>query len=414
VSFLADLAATVSLPPMYRVEQEFDRSSIADIPGATWRQLEGTPELADIAGERVGIALGSRGIAGIDNIGRTVAAWLHSRRAEPFIVPAMGSHGGATSSGQRSVLAHLGITEETMSAPIHDSMAVRVLDHVCGAPVYWSSEAHSADRLILVNRVKPHTAFRGPRESGLTKMLAVGLGKREGAQTLHGLGPERFADTIPAFAAAILRQAPPIVGLALIENAYHRICHVEALPSAAFARREPELLDLAWKHLPGLPVDRLDVLVVDEIGKDISGDGMDPNVTGRFPVPQLTGGATVGKIVVLGLTAGTDGNGNGLGLADFTTRGVIDSVDWHTTYVNALSGMTTTTIKRPLAADTSDAAVKLAIRTSTSDLQTVRLARIRNTLCLSSILVSESVLATLGRSDGTVAVEGPVALWSQW
>lgn len=414
LSYLGDLVASVPFPPMYRIEQHFDRTRIADVASVVRDQLDETPELKGIADERVGVALGSRGIAGIDEVAQTVVAWARARGAKPFIVPAMGSHGGATPAGQRTVLAHLGITEETIGAPIRDSMAVRILEHIHGAAVYWSEEAFGADRLILVNRIKLHTAFRAARESGLTKMMVVGLGKREGAETLHGLGPERFPETIPAFASAIIRRAPPIIGLALVENAYHQICHVEALASAAFASREPELLELARRHMPGLPIDRLHVLVVDEIGKDISGDGMDPNVTGRFPVTHMTAGATIGKIVVLGLTEGTGGNGNGLGLADVTTEHVVDAVNWDMTYVNALSGMTTTTIKRPLAAESPAVAVKLAIKTSTIDPDTVQLVRIRNTLCLSTILASERLLETLARTGRTRVLEGPVDLWSHW
>jgi hypothetical protein len=280
--------------------------------------------------------------------------------------------------------------------------------------VPWSEEALRVQRLIVVNRVKPHTAFRGAIESGLTKMVAVGLGKREGAETLHGLGPERFAETIPAFAEVIIAHAPPITGLALVENAYHQICHVEALPAEELQRREPDLLTIAWKHMPCLPVDPLDVLVVDEIGKDISGDGMDPNVTGRYCVSHVTGGAAIQKVVVLGLSEGTGGNGNGIGLADFTTRDALDAVDWDLTYVNALSGMTTTTIKRPFAADSPDEAVRLAIKTATAFPERVGLIRIRNTLRLSTVLVSEGLLDALV-SDGRVEVlEGPVDIWTPW
>jgi hypothetical protein len=414
VGFLEDFARSTPLPPLYRVAQRFDESHIGDIAAAVDAELAGLADLAAVGGLSVGIALGSRGIACIDVVARAVTGWVRSHGGRPFILPAMGSHGGATAAGQRAVLAHLGITESSVGAPIHDSMAVRPIGEVSRAPVYWSEEALGADRLVLVNRVKPHTAFRGTRESGLTKMLAVGLGKREGAETLHGLGPERFADTIPAFAAAILRAAPPVVGLALVENAYHQLRHIEGLASADFPCREPELLAMAWGHLPRLPIDRLDALIVDEIGKDISGDGMDPNVTGRFPVSTVTGGASIGKIAVLDLTESTGGNGNGIGLADFTTRDAVQKIDWQLTCVNALSGKTTTTVKLPLAADSRETAAKLAIKTSTSDPRSVRLIRIRNTLQLTTILASESLIDPLTRSGHAEIVTGPVDFWSRW
>lgn len=402
------LTVGVELPELYLVKQHFDDYAVLNVEKSVVRCLN-SGELPDLKGQRVGIAVGSRGIANIDGIVKSTVAWVKNRGGIPFILPAMGSHGGGTEAGQVGVLASLGISEARIGAVIRGSVAVVEVGRVYGQPVYFSQEALMADLLILINRVKPHTAFRGDRESGLTKMLAIGLGKQKGAETIHGLGLGLSAETIPQFADVIMRAAPPIFGLALIENAYHRIAQMELLSGDQFSAKEPALLIKAKALMPTFPVSIFDVLVVEQIGKNISGDGMDPNITGRYATPYASGGADINKVVVLGLTNETHGNGNGIGMADLTTNHVLDSIDWEVTYVNALTATVTTTIKRPLALSSDDAAVRLAIRLATSNPDAITLIRVRDTLSLEHVLVTKTVLDTV--SNRPFQVEGGPFKW---
>lgn len=398
----------IELPELYAVRQRFDVTAIDDIEGNVATALS-AGRLPKLTGKRVGIAVGSRGIADIDTVAQATVEWVKSRGGRPFILPAMGSHGGGTEAGQIGVLASLGVTEEGVGAPIHGSLDVDIVGHAYGQPVYFSSEARLSDLLLVINRVKPHTAFRGSRESGLTKMVAIGLGKQKGAETLHGLGLGLSADTIPQFADVIMRVAPPLYGLALVENAYHRIALMKVLPGDQFAQEEPSLLVKAKELMPTFPIAEFDVLVVDKIGKNISGDGMDPNITGRYATPYASGGADVKKVVVLGLTEETHGNGNGIGMADLTTEQVFASIDWEVTYVNALTATVTTTIKRPLALPSDDEAVRLAIKLAAPNPAGVTLIRVRDTLSLNQVLVTKGVLDAANTSN--IDIEGGPFRW---
>ncbi|WP_239565269.1 lactate racemase domain-containing protein [Brevibacillus fulvus] len=381
---------------MFKAEQHFPVPEIADVPLAVREAVGQAGVLGRIqAGDQVAIAVGSRGVADIPLIAREVVALVKAAGGAPFIVPAMGSHGGATAEGQRSVLEHLGVTESFVGAPIRSSMeVVKVGELPNGLPVYFDRYAYQADKVIVINRVKPHTAFRGPVESGLLKMITIGLGKQKGAEAAHSFGFKHMAEHVPAMARIALQKAPIIFGLATIENAHDRPAKIVAIPAERLHEDEPTLLAEAKRLMPRILLDPLDVLVVEEIGKDISGDGMDPNITGRFATPYASGGVQATRVVVLRLTDKTGGNANGIGLADVTTKKVFEQMDLAQGYANALTSTVVNTVRIPMFLETEELAIKAAIKTcNATDLAKARMIRIRNTLELKEIWISESLLA---------------------
>ena len=302
---LEEMLDPIPLPRTLRIRQRFDDDYIADVEAETLERLRASGQLARIRpGQKVAITVGSRGVDRIDQITRATVRAIKEAGGEPFIVPAMGSHGGATAQGQVEVLAHLGVTEASVGAPIRSSMEVVELGRLeNGLPVYADRiAAQEADAIVVVNRVKPHTAFRGRVESGLLKMLAIGLGKQKGAEATHQLGFGHMAENILKMSRVMIAKLPILFGVATVENAYDRSCLIEVVPAGLMEEREPALLEEAKRRMPRIPFDRFDVLVVDYIGKNISGDGMDPNITGRFPTPFAKGGPEVTKVVVLDLT----------------------------------------------------------------------------------------------------------------
>lgn len=395
MKIIEELLRDVPVPRLVKVRQNFNAPEIEDVVSEIHKAIQTAGVLSRIAnGDRVAIAVGSRGVADIPILVREVVNAVKSVGGEPFVVPAMGSHGGATAEGQIDVLEQLGVTETFVGAPILSSMDVVEVGRLPnGLPVYTDKNAHGADKVIVINRIKPHTAFRGPVESGLLKMITIGLGKQKGAEAAHAYSFKYMAEHVPAMAKITLQKVPIIFGLATIENAYDRPAKIVAVPAERLEEIEPGLLLQAKALMPKVLFDPLDVLVVDEIGKDISGDGMDPNITGRYPTPYASGGLTAARIVVLGLTKRTHGNANGLGLADVTTKRVFAELDWEKGYANALTSTVLDTVKLPMCLESEELAVKAAIKTCNSfDLSTVRLVRIHNTLELKEIWISESLL----------------------
>jgi hypothetical protein len=406
---MPETKATVNLPGVTPIRRRFDAPRVEDVPGALAGRLAAR-EHAVRAGERIAVAVGSRGIANLVELVAGVVRWIDARGAEAFLVPAMGSHGGATAAGQRDVLLGYGLTEAAVGAPIVSSMeTVELPRGRSPLPVVVDRNASRADGTILLNRVKPHTSFHGPHESGLMKMLAIGLGKQRQARTIHARGVAGLRDEMPAVARQVLASANIRLGLAVVENALDETMHVEAVEPADIPRRDSELLELARAHMPALPVDRLDVLIVDEMGKDISGLGMDPNIIGRL---RIRGEAEpdrpdIAVIYVRGLTERTHGNAVGIGLADITRRAVLDQIDLAATYANLA---TTTFLQRgmlPLLADDDAHAMSLAMDgLGRRDPSGLRICRIRNTLHPGECLVSPAVLAELeGRED--IEILGP-------
>ena len=346
-------------------------------------------------GWKIAITAGSRGIAHYPEILATVVDEVKKAGGKPFLVPAMGSHGGATPEGQLQILKSLGITSETVGAPIHSSMEVDEIGRLDNnAPVYVDRIALKADGIIVVGRVKPHTDFKGKIESGLMKMMAIGLGKQKGAEMIHWYKSEGYHKLIPAAAKLIMKKAPILLGLAVVENAYHEIAIVKALEPNEIEQEEMKLLEKAKELLARLPFKEIDVLIIEEIGKDISGEGMDTNVTGRFWLPGESDpkAPKIKKIVVLDLSEGTHGNAIGIGLADLTTRRVISKIDYDATFVNCLTEGSTETAKIPVFLPNDRDAIAAALRTcGPIDPRKAKVVRIKNTLELERFWISESL-----------------------
>ncbi len=380
------------VPPLIPIVQEFSRDRIEDVEAAVRAALQAQGGLARLPkGARVAITAGSRGIADIPRVLRAVAACVREAGGEPFIVPAMGSHGGATASGQEEVLAHYGITEATVGAPIRASMETVVLGTTPnGVPVHMDRLAREADGTIVVARVKPHTSFRSDIESGLCKMTAIGLGKLRGAEAVHRGG---LATTIPLAAQVTIDRGNLLLGLALVENAFHQLHTIRAVAPREFHATDRELLRLANALLPRVPFDPLDVLGVGWLGKNISGSGMDYNIVGMW---RRIGGERVPdfhQIVVFDVTNESDGNVYGVGIADFTTRRLVDKMDPDKTYRNALTAGPSAIppVKIPVVLPTDRDALEVALSLGTSG-DRPRLALIRNTLELERLWVSEALL----------------------
>ncbi|MFN3651382.1 MAG: lactate racemase domain-containing protein [Armatimonadota bacterium] len=388
----------VPLPPLYHVRQKFPRPLIEDVQAAVAAELQ-RPEVRERIrpGSRICLAVGSRGIAKIGEIVRALVREVKAAGADPFIIPAMGSHGGATAEGQIRVLADYGITEERMGAPIVSSIETRQIGTTPeGVPVFCSTDAMGADGIIPVARVKPHTGFRGPVESGLMKMLTIGLGKQNGADTLHAAGMDRFEELIPAAARIVLQSQPILFGLAVVENGYDEPARIEAVLSELFEEREKELLIEARSLMPSLPFTSIDVLTIQAIGKNISGSGMDPNVCGRFirsNGPRYTDTPPVQHIAVLDLTPETHGNASGIGLGDVITLRVLQKLDLPATYANCMTASHLIGAFLPVIMQNDRAAIAAAVKTAVRVTpESLRFVLIRNTLEIGEIWISPGLL----------------------
>ncbi|MFD2114879.1 lactate racemase domain-containing protein [Paenibacillus yanchengensis] len=408
---LKKLVEHIPLPKMYTIKQTFDATILPDPLAVLVEQMETHQAVTSItAGQRVAVAVGSRGISRIDELTKTVIEQLQKMGAEPFIVPCMGSHGGATAEGQTEVLAHLGIDEERMGCPVRSSMEVVELDRLPnGLPIYCDKiAATEADAIVVINRIKPHTAFRGPIESGIFKMISIGLGKQKGAEACHQLGFKYMAENVPAMAKVMIEKLPIVFGVAIVENAYDQICRIEVLGTEEMEAREIELLKEAKSRLPQIMFPELDVLVIDYIGKNISGDGADPNVTGRYPTPYAHGGPEVNKMVVLDLTPESKGNANGVGTADFTTSRLVSKTDWPGTYANGLTSTVCAPTKQATTLANDMDAIKAAVKTcNILDYSTCKLARIRDTLHLGTIEISAALIEEAKQIEKIEIIEGP-------
>lgn len=395
---------------MYRIRQRLDAGEIADLAEALHTALSAEALAGRIRpGMRVAVTAGSRGIDRIAEVLRLTVAWLHGLGANPFIVPAMGAHGGQPPEGPVSLLAALGITEETVGAPVEGDPETVVLGHVEGMPVHCARTAAGADGIVVVNRVKPHTSYSGEFESGLAKMLAVGLGGRQGAAFVHARGVRALRTIIPDMARVVLRHTKVVAGIALLENGLDRLKKIEAMPAEEIMSREPGLLAEARRLRPMLPFEEADVLVVDTLGKDLSGTGMDTHVIGRrfLTGEQEPDLPRIKRIAVLRLSAGSKGNAYGIGLADVTTQAVAGAMDLATMQANAMTSTFVERVRVPLALPSDREAVEAAVSTCNHpDLQTLRMGRIRNTLHLEELYVSESLLNAL--SKPVDVLEGPL------
>ncbi len=395
------LCQTVTLPKMVRVHQKFDETHIdpKDIPEIVYAQLERDNVRKNIKpGMSIAITCGSRGVANIAIIIRAIVDYVKKCGAEPFVFPAMGSHGGATPEGQLEILESYNVTEETMGCPIRATMeTVHLGTTVEGSPVYIDKYAHEADGVILCGRIKAHTSFRGPYESGLVKMSVIGMGKQHGAEAVHESGFENMGRVMPQFGRVIFDNTNIVAGVGIIENAYDQTYKIVALDAEEIWEQEPELLKEANTKMGRIWVDEADVLVVDKLGKNVSGDGMDPNVTGAFGSKarkkEYPGPIDATRVVVLDLTDESHGNFNGIGVADVTTKRLIDRAKPDVTYPNAITSTLVNMVKMPIFGHSDERAIQLAVRICNGiDKDHAKIVRIKNTMELSEIWVSEDLI----------------------
>jgi hypothetical protein len=406
----------MNIPAMVRIRQHFDTHSIEDIPAAVRSEISKIALQQIITpGNSVAITAGSRGIANIKTILAEVVGELKRIGAEPFIVPAMGSHGGATGEGQRKIIEHYGITEAAMNAPIKSSMeVVQIGTTADGVPVLLDRNAYQADHIVVVNRVKPHTDFKAEIESGLIKMMAIGLGKQKAADHYHNvfmrLGHYRV---LVAVAREIMRRCPIAFGLAVVENQRDETEIIQAIPPDKIEETERELLVKAKGYLPRIPFDPIDLLIVDEMGKDISGTGMDQNVIARTVIPyhQVPDRPKVTRIFVRDLSAGSEGNATAIGNADFTTKRLVDKIDHPATYINAITSSCPEAVRIPPFFESDRQALDAAFNTlGDIKAENARVVHIRNTLNLEEMYISEPMVPEVRHLDGVGIIGSPAPM----
>ncbi|HWR45102.1 lactate racemase domain-containing protein [Sporomusa sp.] len=395
MSIIQELLKGTQLPRMVKIRQKFKVTEVSDI-SETIRQEFAKAGIGDRvkAGMRIAIAVGSRGLDKLPELVRLTVVEIKKRGGQPFVVPAMGSHGGATASGQERVLANLGVTEESVGCPIISSMEVVEIGKIDnGLAVHMDKQAYEADGIVVINRIKPHTAYRGPCESGLAKMLTIGLGKQKGAETCHMYSFKHMAEHVFEMAQVKIARSKVLFAIGTVENAYDKISTLVAVPAENIMDVDQKLLFEAKAKMPRILFDSIDVLVVDQIGKEISGDGMDPNITGRYPTPYASGGPDVNKLVVLDLTKETNGNACGIGVGDYTTRKLFNKIDFDYTYANCITNTTPAPARLPMVMADDREALLAAVKTCNArDMSKVKLVRIKDTLHLGEILISEALL----------------------
>lgn len=408
------LLRDIRLPRMVKVRQVFDDTRIEDVSGALRAQLE-RPEIKETVrpGMSIAITAGSRGIDNIALIIKETVDYLKSLGAEPFIVPAMGSHGGAVAEGQVAILKNFGITEEAMGCPIRATMEVDVFARLeDGTPVHIDRCAHEADGIVVINRIKPHTGFRGRYESGLYKMMTVGLGKQKGAETTHGRGRLKMGETIEKSGNAFLEHTNILFGVATVENSFDRTYGLYAMTKEEMRELEPVYLEKARALLPRLMIEYADVLVVDYMGKNISGTGMDTNITKSYTHGYgISRDGRAKRIAALDLTDETHGAAVGIGQADVTTQRLFEKIDFNTTYPNLLTSGGTDSAKIPMVLDNQRLAIQAAIKTAAgADKDHIKLIRIRDTLHITEIEISEALLAAAQAHPQMEVISGPYEL----
>lgn len=414
---VSELLKDTPIPKMFRARQNFPRKVIKpeEIEAEVFRELSQEQFKTLIKpGMRIAITAGSRGIRNVDIITRSIVNFVKSCDASPFIVPAMGSHGGATAGGQLEVLESFHITPETMGCPIKSSMEVIDLGKSQGGkPVFMDKNAYQADGIIISCRLKPHNAFRGRVESGPCKMLTVGLGKQAGAEAVHRDGMGKIAQNIPDMAATALAKAPVLLAIPCIENAYDETCKIEAILAKDILTREPELLTYAFQNMPSLLVGECDVLVVDNIGKNFSGTGVDPNITGTFSTEYASGGIKVQRTCFLNLSEESHGNALGTGLASAITKKIFDAMDIEKMYPNCITSTVLASARIPCVLANDREAIQICIRTCNGiNYDHARVVRISNSLHIERIMLSEEYYQDVldGRYPGLEAIDEPQEL----
>ena len=403
----------MKFPSMVKIKQHFDTNTILDIPGEIRSLLRSfEPQKVISPGQSVAITAGSRGIHKIDVILKTLIDELKSIHAKPFIVPAMGSHGGATPEGQKNVLEHYGITEDTMGVPIKSAMAVEQIGETSsGIPVFIDKNAVQADHIVVVNRVKPHTDFEADIESGLMKMIAIGLGKQHAADRYHNEFMKfGHYEVITSVARESIKRCRISFGLAVVENQRDQTQVIKVIPGKEIEETEKQLLITARELLPRIPFDPIDLLIVNQMGKDFSGTGMDQNVIARTVVSyhKVPTNPKIRRIFVRDLTLNSGGNATGLGNADFTTRRLVDKIDRAASYMNCMTSSSPEAIRIPPYYDSDREAIGVALDTIPDNApQHVRIVHIENTLKLDEMYISEALVPEAKEMNAISIADGP-------
>ncbi|MDR1657292.1 MAG: hypothetical protein LBT47_07025 [Deltaproteobacteria bacterium] len=398
MTIIDELIKDIKIPNFIPVSQHFKSDSISDIAGEVTKALDKSGIGGQlIVDSEIAVGVGSRGIANLPVLVKSVVEWFKVRQTKPFIVPAMGSHGGATGAGQIKVLSELGVTENTIGCSIRSAMEVVQVDQLDnGLPVYMDALAWKAGRVFLINRIKTHTSFTGKNESGLVKMLTIGLGKQKGADSAHRLGNFQFASIMPAMTRCLIAKKPGILGgLAIVENARDETALIEVIESGNLEEREAELLVYAKSLMPSLPLKNIDLLIIDQIGKNISGAGMDPNITGRHGSSAKFGGPNVTRLVVLGLTPESKGNATGMGPADIISQAMYDSIDFNYTYANVITSTNLSYVRTPMVLATEKMAIQCGLKTSNAPPENIKAIRLKDTLSLERLLMTKAALQEL-------------------
>ena len=400
----------MAFPKVVKVRQDFPRPRVEDVEQALRKQFEKDEITSRIEpGMEVAITAGSRGIANIDGILRSLVKLLKEAGAEPFIVPAMGSHGGATAEGQVEVLESLGVTEESVGAGIRSSMeTVELGETDRGVPVYMDKNASEADGVVVCGRIKLHTDFRSDVESGLLKMASIGLGKHAQALTLHAYGVEGIKDFMVEAAEEVFASGKVVFGVGIVENAYEETAMIEAIPPGKIVGREKELLEESAKLMPKLPVSDMDILFVDELGKDYSGTGMDTNVIGRFRIlgVEEPEAPSARYIVVSNVSEASHGNALGVGLADLTTQRLFEKIDLEAMNQNVVTSTFLERAKVPMVLDSDEEALEVAMRCNWgTPPEDTKFVRIPNTLELRYVYLSENLVEEALQNDNVELVE---------
>ncbi len=395
---LGELAPELSqfpIPDFLPVHQSLPDTTLSDVAEAMSQELTKFPS-DRLIGKKIAITVGSRKIAGLTQALHVLISFLKERGAKPFLLAAMGSHGGATPAGQKEVLASYGITEEIFGVPLATSMETTVVDTLDdGVKLHTATDAFDSDGIIIVNKIKPHADFKGAHESGLIKMLALGMGKHAGALELHFQGFDRFSTLLPRAGERLLQKLPILCGVAFLENADGQAAHLELISPERILAREKELLDGAKKLVAQLPFSTIDLLIIDEIGKNVSGEGMDPNVTGRpgSSLPGFSHTPAIQRILPLSVTPESHGNGVGLGMGDVVPLRLMQTLDLKSVYTNAITTGTLAPAKIPLIARTDRDAIAIALTTIPRIThENCKVVWIRNTACLEHMLISPGLI----------------------
>ncbi|HBC97806.1 MAG TPA: hypothetical protein DC034_13555 [Clostridium sp.] len=400
----------ISIPKMMKIRQIYDSFKIENLKEWIEREMENNlSHKENFKGKRICITVGSRGIPDLDIIVRTIVDKLKEWKAEPFIIPAMGSHAGGTAEGQKDFIAGYNITEKTMGVPILSSMEVVKIGQLPDeTPVYCDKNAYESDGIVVLNKVKPHTDFRGKHESGMAKMMAIGLAKYKGASMFHMKGFSSFAERIPQVCDIFLKNAPVAFGVGIVQNAYDEISNLEVMEKAHILERDAALLKIAKEKIAKFKMPSIDVLIIDEIGKNISGNGFDPNIVGRSNSPGFDDVIDLKKLFIRGLTEETHHNGCGLSNADITTIKCVRDVDYESTWINVSTATMLNGGRIPMYANSDREALLIAIRTCTGiDFDKVKVVHIKNTSSMDIIEVSESYYDELKNRDDVEILSKP-------